>query len=487
MNNSNNLSESLQSLLNHMQLEGAPAGGAVVVFKEGECVAELSTGLAQSATPWTADTLSLNFSTGKGVLATLVHVLVSAGLLEYDKPIAHYWPEFAANGKQEVTLRAVMSHQAGLYDCRSLTAQGLSMLDWQAMLAQVAAMPIAPPVPLSSAARRQYNQIQQPAQEQGSDQASGKPTSYQSVYSALVYGWIIGGLIETVTKVSLAQVLRQYLTEPLGIENACYFGVPEAQLSQVARLAKDFEGQSNNQTEAKDKGVSEDKYSEAGSGQNTNQDTSQNNQAFYQQLAIYDCWLQRADTLGIKYKDKLNSDKINRLYFDTRLMELNAYKSALSSPGKDPIDYHSVETLQACIPAANGVASAKALATIYAMLANGGKWQGRTLIDAATFAELSKIHVTGMDAVIPALASAQSKNNGAAANKLASMNWRLGYHRIPSACHKAANVFGHMGYNGSVAWCDPSRNLAVAYVHNFDTTMFTDIRQFIISETVLAL
>src|SRR5699024_6793057 len=117
----------------------------------------------------------------------------------------------------------------------------------------------------------------------------------------------------------------------------------------------------------------------------------------------------------------------------------------------------------------------RALATIYAMLANGGTWQGQTLIDYATFKQLSTPQTTGMDAVMPA-----------------KMNWRLGYHRRFSICRSEASDmiaegFGHIGYNGSVAWCDPALQLSCACIHNFDVTMLNDIRQIALTEAVLDL
>jgi CubicO group peptidase (beta-lactamase class C family) len=75
------------------------------------------------------------------------------------------------------------------------------------------------------------------------------------------------------------------------------------------------------------------------------------------------------------------------------------------------------------------------------------------------------------------------------------MDWRLGYHRLFSICQNVdsemlkANQqgFGHMGYNGSVAWCDPAQQLSFAFIHNFDTTMLNDVRQFALTEAVLSL
>ncbi|STZ01559.1 Beta-lactamase [Moraxella lacunata] len=127
-----------------------------------------------------------------------------------------------------------------------------------------------------------------------------------------------------------------------------------------------------------------------------------------------------------------------------------------------------IRVLQAVIPAANGVSTAHALATIYAMHANGGVWQGQTLITPAVLADMRAVRVDGFDAVMPA-----------------NMRWRSGFHRLFSLQH-TPNAYGHMGYNGSVAFCDPDRHLSFAFIHNFDTTMLNDVRQFVLSETAIA-
>ncbi|WP_300313495.1 serine hydrolase [uncultured Psychrobacter sp.] len=445
----NELQQKLQRLLNDLQLEDAPAGGSVVVYQAGEFVAAASIGQAQSNEQsndkWQADTLALNFSTGKGVLATLAHVLVSEGMLAYDEPIASYWPEFAANGKAKITLRKLMSHQASLFAISAIDVDNATLLDWPRMLEEVAAMPI--------------NEID------AADQ-------FVSAYSALVYGWILGGLIEKATDMTLAAALGKYLTEPLGIAGSCYFGVPADQVDKVAKLAKDF---INTATENRSLPTRRHKPVLKAESEQT--------LAAYRQLPSYECWQQLADEKkSISPADKkqhvtsLTATKINRLYFDHSAINASNYRAALVPASKQPIDYYDAQTLQAVIPAANGVASAQALATIYAMLANGGVWQGKTLIDAETFAQLSEPQVLGMDAVMPA-----------------SMNWRLGYHKLFSICQSSDDSvtpsteqgFGHMGYNGSVAWCEPSRQLSFAFIHNFDVTMLNDIRQFALTEAVI--
>ncbi len=77
-------------------------GTAIAVYFRGEKVADLWMGLQQGATLWKEDTLSLSYSTGKGVLATLVHILVSKGLLEYDRHVFEYWLEFFVQGKEKI-------------------------------------------------------------------------------------------------------------------------------------------------------------------------------------------------------------------------------------------------------------------------------------------------------------------------------------------------------------------------------------------------
>jgi CubicO group peptidase (beta-lactamase class C family) len=444
------LEQQLQQILTDLQLDDAPAGGSLVVYQAGNCIAQASVGLAQAALPWQSDTLSLNFSTGKGILATLAHVLVSQQLLDYDTPIASYWPDFATNGKAAITLRALMSHQADLFAITTIDADSEGLLDWERMLAKVAAMPITPP-----------------------DNSSSDAASYVSAYSALIYGWVLGGLVEAVTDMSLADALRHYLTEPLGIADSCYFGVPANKVEDVAKLVKNFEVV--DETEVKDSSPLRRKRHKP----ILKADSVQTLTA-YANLPSYQCWQQQAVSKKLALENSpLNTTQINRLYFDSSQLNLKNYKAALMPISKEPIDYYDEQTLQAVMPAVNGVASAQALATIYAMLANGGEWQEKTLINSATFKQLSTIQVSGLDAVMPT-----------------DMKWRLGYHRLLQLCQNSVKNaalpsveqgFGHIGYNGSVAWCDPTRQLSFAFVHNFDVTMLNDIRQFALTEALLAL
>lgn len=414
MNNYQLLNEQLYHILQRFDLNQTVGGCALVIYHQDKCITDLSYGVAKidkstgETTALQTDTLSLNFSTGKGVLSTLIHVLVSQGLLNYDKPIADYWQNFAQNGKQDITLRDVLSHQSGLFNIVEITENAKDMLDWQTMLQKV-------------------------------EQMSAKEK--QVAYSALVSGWVLGGLIEQVTAKPLQQVLDDYLLQPMDLLGQVYIGVPAEKVVNVAQIIRKKDEQSKPM-------LVED---------------STNTLNFYQQLPIYQNWQQL-----FGHKSILTTQDINNLYFSPTKINIDDYKNALVPIGSRQFNYHHAVSLQAKIPAANGVATAQALAKIYAMLANGGEWQGKKIIQPSVFDELKTIQNQQFDKIMPA-----------------QMNWRLGYHRVFAVGSETEQAFGHMGYNGSVAWCDPSRQLSLAFVHNYDVTMLGDIRQFIINETVL--
>ncbi len=430
--------QALNKLLKELQLEETQAGGSLVVYHQGECVLDTAVGYARADVPWTSDTLSLNFSIGKGVLATLVHCLVSVGLLDYDTPICEYWQEFASNGKQSITLRQVMSHQANLFAIDTLISDSELITDWDTMVQLVANMSPTPPKPKSS----KLGEIH-----------------YSTAYSALVYGWILGELVMRVTNLSIQQALDKYLAEPLGIQGQIYFGLADDQLENIALPVRLFASAdaSEKKPNARRKPVLKA--------------DSQKTLQTYANLPFYDDWKQLYKRLTGTDKAQLTTADINRLYFDPKLLSLENYKSALMPNAKQNFDYYAKPVLQAVIPAVNCVATSQALAKIYAMLANQGSFAEHQLINETVFNKLTEIQSRGVDGVMPATAPE-------------SMLWRLGYHRVFSVCHDMTNAFGHCGYNGSMAWCDPSRQLAVVFIHNIDTTMLNDIRQFAIPKSI---
>ena len=106
------VTEKVQQL---MSKKSARGGMAVAVYHHGELVVDAWTGRRNAAgDPWTGDTMSMSFSTTKGVVATIVHRLVDRGLLDYDAPVATYWPEFATAGTNRELAKRVMTLRNGL-------------------------------------------------------------------------------------------------------------------------------------------------------------------------------------------------------------------------------------------------------------------------------------------------------------------------------------------------------------------------------------
>ena len=172
-------------------------GGALAVYLDGQPVVDVWTGYAdrRGRVPWSADTATMVFSASKGMASTVIHRLVDRGLIDYDAPVAHYWPEFGANGKADITVRQLMRHQAGLSALRGASMQDL--LNHQLMERRLAA------------ARPGYS--------------FGK-----SAYHALTYGWLLSGLARAVTGKGMRELIRTELAEPLGTDGL-HLGRPPAE------------------------------------------------------------------------------------------------------------------------------------------------------------------------------------------------------------------------------------------------------------------
>lgn len=198
-----------EKLAQLMGKRSAVGGAAVAVYHHGELVVDVWTGERDAAgTPWGRDTMAMSFSTTKGVVATVVHRLVDRGVLDWDEPIATYWPEFAAHGKETITLRHLLTHQAGLHQVRTLVADTEGLLAWDDMVKVLAEA--------------------EPAWEVGT----------RSGYHALTYGWLVGEVIRRATGLSVNEAVQREIVEPLGLDGM-YVGTPEVNRGRIADLLVD--------------------------------------------------------------------------------------------------------------------------------------------------------------------------------------------------------------------------------------------------------
>ncbi|MCX6130059.1 MAG: serine hydrolase [Proteobacteria bacterium] len=178
-------------------------GASVCLSYRGETVVDLWGGLANPQTdrPWERDTISVVWSCTKGAAALCVHILVARGLIDFTAPIAHYWPEFGANGKEGITVETLLSHQAGL-PALSEPISPLGFCDWEGMVKLLAA--------------------EKPMWEPGTRHG----------YHALTFGHLVGEIVRRVSGRTLGTFFKEEVAEPLGLD--FWIGLPEDHEHRVA-------------------------------------------------------------------------------------------------------------------------------------------------------------------------------------------------------------------------------------------------------------
>jgi len=161
-------------------------GAAVHVTLDGEAVVDLWGGSADAAgtRPWTADTLVNVWSTGKGWLALAMHMLADQALLDFEAPVARYWPEFGQHGKGGVLVKHLLTHTAGLPG-PSLKVPDEALYDCQAMVHSL----------------EQSELFWQPGSQCG--------------YHASTFGWLNGEVLRRITGLTVGQFLRTQVGGPL--------------------------------------------------------------------------------------------------------------------------------------------------------------------------------------------------------------------------------------------------------------------------------
>jgi CubicO group peptidase (beta-lactamase class C family) len=173
-------------------------GAACCIYHRGEKVVDLWGGVRNRASgdPWEEDTMVCVFSTTKGLSALALALAHSRGLFDYDDRVSKHWPEFAQNGKEAITIRQLLAHQAGLFAFPE-TSDRAVVADLDRLAAVLAR--------------------QKPAWEPGLRQA----------YHAITIGYYEGELLRRVDPQhrSLGRYFREELAVPLGLE--FYIGLPE--------------------------------------------------------------------------------------------------------------------------------------------------------------------------------------------------------------------------------------------------------------------
>jgi len=193
---------------------GLDIGIQVVAYLKGRKVIDIARGFADRdrQRPVDENTLFPAFSATKAVTAVALHIQAERGLVEYGEPIAKYWPEFAACGKETGTVYDALTHRLGV-PCMPLGVTPELMCDWSWMVARIAAM--------------------RPVFEPGTRTAN----------MSLTLGWVLGEIVcRTDTKKrTFATFVQEEICEPLGIDSL-WLGIPSEAESRVATLTNITDG-----------------------------------------------------------------------------------------------------------------------------------------------------------------------------------------------------------------------------------------------------
>ncbi|MDP5335940.1 MAG: serine hydrolase, partial [Paracoccaceae bacterium] len=163
-------------------------GASLCLSVDGKTVVDMWGGIAATATkaPWTRDTIVPVFSCTKAATALCAHLLVDRGQLDLNAPVAQYWPEFAAAGKEAVTVRMLLNHSAGLPALRSKVGPD-GFANFEQTAAQLAA--------------------EKPFWEPGT--CNG--------YHMITFGWLVGEVVRRVSGKSLGRFFADEIAGPLGL------------------------------------------------------------------------------------------------------------------------------------------------------------------------------------------------------------------------------------------------------------------------------
>ncbi len=176
-------------------------GARVSILRDGETVVDLRGGTvdADGEREWSEDTLVCCHSVSKGVTALAAHALASRGELDIEAPVARYWPEFAAAGKERVTVRQVLAHQASLAFID--TAEPGDALDWERFVGKIAA------------------------------QSPNWPVATDEAYHSLTFGYLVGEIVRRIDGRPIERFIADELAGPCDAD--FILGCSEADLARV--------------------------------------------------------------------------------------------------------------------------------------------------------------------------------------------------------------------------------------------------------------
>jgi CubicO group peptidase (beta-lactamase class C family) len=306
--------------------------------------------------------------------------LATDGLIDYEAPVAEYWPEFGCNGKERITVRQLLSHQAGLHKLTHLVDKITDILDWDLIVSRL--------------------------EKTEPDFHPGTANAYQAV----TFGWLVGELIHRISGLTIPEFIQQRIVEPLKLDGL-YIGDADRQMDRLP----DFVG-------------------------------------------LPDLQRNRAKPLTMDYR-------VPFWIRGERLRDL--WRRGLSPKNAKQLYTHP-SFWKACLPAMNGVATARSLAKMYAALAMGGEIDGVRLVSEEVIRKASEVQTRRADKVA-----------------IYPLHWKLGYHRTDASILAVPEAFGHFGLGGAGGWANPELKLSFAFLHSgFPVTIVGQTRTVMMTAAV---
>lgn len=186
-------------------VESGEVGASLAVEIDGQRVVDLWGGTAAPETgmPWSKDTLGIVFSNTKPATALCAHRLAEQGLLDLDKPVAHYWPAFGDSQRRDMTVAMLLDHSAGMPAITEKLPRDAAF-DWDCMVS--------------------FLEKQEPLWQPGT----------RVGYHGLTFGWLVGEVVRRVSGLSLGSFFQKEIAGPLGLD--FWIGLPESEEPRVATI-----------------------------------------------------------------------------------------------------------------------------------------------------------------------------------------------------------------------------------------------------------
>ncbi|XP_045194379.2 beta-lactamase domain-containing protein 2-like [Mercenaria mercenaria] len=374
---------------------GKEPGAAFAVYYKGKPVVDVWGGHAdsESVRPWKEDTTTLVFSCSKGIAAIILAKMVEKGTLDYSKKVSYYWPEFAQQEKDNITVEMLISHQGGLV----YLDEQLSIFD--------------------------YKNNREKWQDTLAKQRTAWPAGKQFGYHALTFGLYVDELIQHADpqRRDTDTVFQEEIAKPLGID--FHMKSPLSDSHRTARL------------------VPRSKFQ------------------LLLDAMIYRRYLTAIYDI-VFHPDSLMARSVSPV------VEFSQRTDVLNNPYIREVTVSSL----------SGTGTARGLAKMYGIIANGGTHDGKQLLSKESINRLSQAVVRGADSVMRT-------------GEVSEIGLGTLYRRNPWG----ERTVGHTGHGGQVAISDIKNNLGISYLTNHltihgvgDDPRYQDLEQ-VLYETISAI